>query len=356
MKTEWNSINDAKDNYVALITENAKCNAPDGDRTSRQPWHIKAAAFDDSNNIVTLTAEPKTWENAFSHWPLKVDSRGLLPRVPHPRHRLAKRLSIGIDPKTILPTAIPTIPPTTIPTLIPTTIKGSPASLNLAGTITSDPIDIPNDSGETVASFTCNSCHTPGSLDFLMDVTFSLPNQLNGPITMTPTDVAALITAQLSLKDDSIHGAQISEVNLLTVPVDGISIGGVANIGPAFKIDLIAGIDSANAQVNLPSSVNMSIPADAKAVLDLSDSNNNQVSGWMPVFQHNTPNNQLSGEDSITAFVTLQWRTELDFGTVSKGIMAGLALDLPELDFTVTPMGNTVGNACGVVGQISMLV
>jgi hypothetical protein len=322
VQKDWQWVNDAHNKYIVLVTENAKCNAPDGDHTSRQPWHIKAAAFDNSKNTVTLTAQPKTWENAFSHWHLKVDSKGLLPHIPHPRHRLAKRL--GIDNKTI--------------------------SLNLAATLPSDPIDLTSDDdGEIAASIACNPCYTTGSLDFLVDVTYRFPFQLTGTVTMTPNDIAAHITAELSLQGDLTSQAQVGKEIFSYVP-EGINIPGIATIGPAFKVDLVAGIESANAQVDLSSGVVMSIPADAKAVLDFSDSNNNQFFGWTPEFQPNIPDNQLAGEVSITAYAGVQLRAEFDMEIVSHGLSAGLALDAPTLDLTVSAMGNTGGDVCGVAG------
>ena len=313
----WQWINDADDNYVVLVTENSQCNVPDGDNTSRQPWHITRAIFDDSKNTVTLTAKSKTWENAFSHWHLKIDSTGLLSRS---QQRLTKRL--GIDES---------------------------FSLSLAASLPADPIDLTEEGDDISASVACDPCYTTGSLDFKVDATYRFPFSLDGSITMTPNDLAASVTAKLHVEGEVSSGKQVGKEIFTYVP-EGINIPGLATIGPAFKVDLVAGIDAANAEIDLSSGVTMSIPADAIAVLDFSDTSKNQFSGWVPGFEDITPSNQFSEEISISAFAGVQLRAEFDLEILSKGLSAGLALDAPKLDLTVTAAGDTGHEACGIEG------
>ena len=196
VQKEWKWINDADSNYVVLVTENARCNAPDGDHTNRQPWHIKTAAFNDATNTVTLTAEPKTWEDAFSHWHLKVDSKGLVPR-----HRLAKR--IGWENETF--------------------------SLPLAASLPPLPLEFTGDDDEIAASVTCSSCYTTGSLDFLVDVDWDLLDGVSGTITMTPNDLAAYVTVDVSVEKEFGDGVGLTKEIFSYVPF-GINIPLIATM------------------------------------------------------------------------------------------------------------------------------
>lgn len=136
---EWSWINDADDNYLVLVTESARCNVPDGDETVRQPWHVTKAVFDDSANTVTLQAQPKTWENAFSHWHLRVSSKGIMP-PSHPSRE--KRWE-------------------------------QQASLSLAANLPdwSIPLTV-DDETSSSASIACNPCYTTGALDFNIDINY----------------------------------------------------------------------------------------------------------------------------------------------------------------------------------------
>ena len=119
--------------------------------------------------------------------------------------------------------------------------------------------------------------------------------------------------------------------------------------GPAFKVDLIAGLES-NAQVDLTSGANMTIPADANAVLDFSDSSKNEFFDWTPTFTPNPPTNDLDGEVSITAYAGVMLRAEFDLQILTYGFSAGLALKAPMLDFTIAAVGDMSGDVCDVAG------
>ena len=127
---EWAWVNEQDDNYIVLVTENARCNMPDGDPTVRQPWHVKTIDFNDDNNVVTLSVEPKTWETAFEHWTLKVSSRSLLPPDQQP---VQKR--IGVDETT---------------------------SISLAAEFSTNPFTIKDADTKSAASLTCNPCYSTG--------------------------------------------------------------------------------------------------------------------------------------------------------------------------------------------------
>ena len=313
----WAWVNDADSNYIVLVTENTKCNIPDGDPNARQPWHITNAVFDGTKNEVVLSAQPKTWEDAFSSWHLRVSSKGILPHVPQSRHSLAKRIAYNHT-----------------------------VGLSLAGNLDSTPYPL-IDEDDVQVSVACTSCYTTGSLDFNVDVDWELDSGLKGTVSMTPNDLGAYITAQLSIEAEVTAPVE-KTLTLLTIAPGVWNIGGFVDIGPTFKVNLAAGIDAAQAKIDIASGMAMTIQNGAVAEVDFSDSSNNQFSGWTPQFTPIMPDNAFSEEISVTAFVGAQLRVEFDIEILGEGFTAGLALDAPKLDLTLTGLGQTGGNVCDV--------
>ena len=319
IKKAWEWVNSADKKYIVLVTENARCNTADGDPTARQPWHITKAVFDDPKNTVTLSAEPKTWEDAFSHWRLRVSSKGIWPHNPHYKHGLVKRIGYN-----------------------------DTASLPLGASFSTGGISLTGEDDSTQVSIACNPCYTTGSLDFDIDVDWELFEGLSGTITMTPNDVGAYIMAQVSVEERLTHTVSTG-LNLLTIAPDAIYIPGIIDIGPGFKVDLVAGIEAATAEIDIASGVAMTIPPDAIAVLDFDDSSRNQFYDWTPQFTPIMPDNFFSQEISVEAYIGAQLRVEFDIQIVGQGFSAGLALNAPTLDLTLSEMAQD-GNVCDVPG------
>ena len=312
----WGWVNSADKNYIVLVTENAQCNMPDGDPSSRQPWHIKHATFDDGKNTVTLSAEPKTWEDAFSHWHLRVSSKGIVPRGIH--RSLVKRIGYN-----------------------------GTASLPLAFDFSSPTLSLGDTELHNSASIACSSCYTTGSLDFDIDVTYWFPASLTGTVTMTPNDIGASITTQISV-DEGLSSGLYKTFTLFQFHPDSFYIAGIIDVGPSFYVNLIAGIDECTAKVELATGISMQIPADSVAVLDFNDASQNKWYDWVPQFTPQIPDNLFSEQISVSASVGAQIRVEFDAQVLGFGLSAGVALDAPTLELTVS--GIAEDDACDSKG------
>jgi hypothetical protein len=220
----WQWIDDADENYVILITENDRCNVADGDPSVRQPWHVTSAAFDDDTNEVTLTAEPRTWDQAFSNWHLKLDTRGILAQTEQQkllRRNLQgqKRASIDFD------VSIP----------LDKDFSGEKANL--------DSIN---------ATINCANCHTDGSINVDIDVTPKLwslwhPSKeahLGGYVKFFAANVSATIQLNVSATGPSPEYHQSFTIVKFKpiLPGPGIYIPGVIDLGPEIKYDLTCDI------------------------------------------------------------------------------------------------------------------
>ena len=319
VESAWSWVNNEDDNYIVLVTENARCNVPDGDPTVRQPWHVKQALFNSTGNIVTLVAEPKTWQEAFQDWRLRVSSRGILPKHPQSQPGLNKRLTINhtLD--------------------IPLAVDLSGAKLTLG-----------DDDGGTGASVACNPCYTTGSLDFDIDVVpYLIPPHLGGTVKVIANGIGASITADLSITERLTKGITGADTIFSFTPEGlGINIPDIIDIGPTLKLVAEAGIGEIDTTVDMSAGVDIVIPDGSIYEVDFDDSSKDRDSGWTPQFSPLPP--QISESISISANIGTQLRLELDGVVLGIGGSVGIMLAAPTLSIEVK--GIAENNACNVPG------
>lgn len=207
----WQWVNDAEDHYIVLVTESAQCNVADGDDTIRQPWHVKNIVFDDNSNVITLSAESKTWEEAFTNWHLRVDSRGLI--EPQQRKRQAKRDDNGLlhkDHRVSLEKAWPNNP---------ITLRAKDQGVS------------------ATASVSCTSCGTRGSMHYILDASPALREDppWKGYFQFMPEGLEADISLKTAVS--AVEKGFVGEEQLFRIPLPGprIYIPKLVNIGPELK-------------------------------------------------------------------------------------------------------------------------
>lgn len=330
LQNEWSWVNDAEDNYIVLVTENSRCNIPDGDPTTRQPWHVTSAEFKDANNIVTLAAEPVTWEKAFSDWRLKVKSRGLLPSDSRKRsqhHAFNRRYEI----------------------------LGNP-SIPLAHDFSGGELPLEVGDSSALASITCDPCYTTGSLDFEIDV---IPwvmgdpaNLLEGPhldgyVAVIANDIGASFTAVSAANAPLTNGAS-GDVNLWSwSPPDlGISIKDVLHLGLTLELDVAGNFGQTTASFNLSSGVAVTFPDDSIYKVVFNDSSQNENYGWTPHFAATTPS--MSESVSVSGSVGTQLRLNFGGDVIGIGVGVGIMLAAPTLELEATAIAQP--DACGISG------
>lgn len=77
LQASWAWVNEVEHNRIVFVTD--ECPEYDDEGVGKQTWHVTSIAFDDANNVATLSATPVPWEDAFHNWHLRVSSTGLLP-------------------------------------------------------------------------------------------------------------------------------------------------------------------------------------------------------------------------------------------------------------------------------------
>jgi len=184
-----------------------------------------------------------------------------------------------------------------------------------------------------------------GQLDFDIDVVWWLFEGLTGYVTMTPNNIGAYISFDVSV-DQEITTALSKQEELFTYNPSRFYIADIIEFGPAFKVNLEATIGKASAKVAAKAGIDITIPADSVATLDFDDSDNNQWSGWTPEFVPHIEDNPLSSKLALSASIGTVLRLEFDAQILEWGLAAGLALSAPTLSMELS--GINQQDACGV--------
>ncbi len=165
---------------------------------------------------------------------------------------------------------------------------------------------------------------------------------------VTPNAISA--TAVVALKASGQTGSGISQaVRLATVPLPGgFGVAGVANFGPTLEISIQSGLSSISGTADASFGVRLDVPADSIAKVDLSQSSNNELSGWVPTFTPIPPT--FNAEFSVTASVAPQIIVALEATVLGFGLSAGLALLAPKLQGNLAAQVDSAGGVCGIQG------
>ena len=293
LQAAWAWVNGADEHYIVFVT--GECPEYDDDGIGKQPWHVTSASFDDTYNVVTLSATPVPWEDAFQRWHLHVSSRSLI--APQPNVLSVRDITQG--------------------------------AISLAADFSSQPFPLGSQAG--APTIACSPCGITGDLNYDFDIDRDGLG-ITASVSLTPSGLGAEVTAALAVEEALTAEARLTKT-LLQRPISGFNFGFVS-IGPMIYVDLIAGIDSATAAASLSAGLKMSIPDDSIATLGM-DTADNDVSGWVSTFESTLADPQFETAVSVAAQAGLQIRVEFDilakFAGKTKGLAAGLVIDAPML-------------------------
>ncbi|KXT04259.1 hypothetical protein AC578_7936 [Pseudocercospora eumusae] len=316
IKTEWSWVNEKVGHNIWLITETEQCNAPDGDQTSRQPWLVTGAEFDDAKNHVTLEASPKSFKEAFGknfHLSLtrQDQAAGSLRRdSTHSYNKRGKLMDASID-----------------------------LNHNFSGLGVELPRDfraaIKNDG--PVGAIECNPCLTYGAIDFDIDISGSIKG-IEGKASIAARGVGATINANLYIYQKLLEKTMKEQVIWGFVPpLCGIYIKGIMDFGPTVKALLSASLASQpEGQSVLSMGYNLTVPDPSEFSVGLSTSKGFEanIEGWTPSFKPLTP--AISKDFSIEGNVGPKLGLSLDGNVLGQGVSVGFQFSAATLEFNVT--------------------
>jgi hypothetical protein len=196
---------------------------------------------------------------------------------------------------------------------------------------------------DITAEVDCKQCGTHGKLNIDIDIEIILLRPSKGTIQITPAGIGADVIFGIKANGE-IQNALSESISLPTIPLLGLHIPGVVDIGPEVRILVEAAIDSISASAEITFGAKLDVPADSIVKFDLGNGQNNQISGWVPAFTPVAP--QFSGELALHGHVGPRINLELDIVVLGAGIGAGLSIGAPQLTIDLSASSNTAGGVC----------
>jgi hypothetical protein len=309
-KSTWDWVNNKQANHFVLVANYPGCGA-DG---QRQPYFVTKMTEDDKKNTVHLTAEEKPWKQVLPKWYVRANSRG----INSPDHTsLHKRISKDV-------------------------------SIDLTSDFSKDIFN--TDVSGLNIDVACSDCGTSGSLDFDFEVAggdlFKGQNPFSiqqASITVTPNSIAAFMTIEVTASGTLAQGFE-TDIPVINIPIGGINIPGVLDIGPTFGVDVGASFSDWTGEAKASYGARLDVPTDSVAKLDFLDQANNEFNGWAPTFTSTGPS--LSATISAHAEVFAKASIALTAEAFGFGFEAGLDLKLPDLNVDFAATASTDGGAC----------
>lgn len=323
VKIDWNWVNEKVANNIILITESDQCNAPDGDQTSRQPWIINHAEFDDAQNQIVLKGTPKSFQEAFGKdWRLSVKRQG---PTSASRRRHARYLRRDHVPQ---------------------------ALINLNHNFSGLGVELPEDfqavltDSRPIGALECNPCHTYGAIDFDIDLDGS-PKGLSGKARIRAHGVGASITTNLYIYHHLLDKTMSDHVIWGYVPPGcGIYIKDILDFGPTIKAILSTSLASRpEKQSVLSLGYNLTVPDPSEFSVDLDTSQgfDAHMQGWTPSIQPLTPG--LSANYSLEGRIGPKLSLSLDGNVLGQGISIDFTFSAATLSFNITAQESAKANA-----------
>lgn len=302
-KTNWDWVNEDVDHYVAMIVNAPQCGS------DRQLYRISDFMADDGSLTINAGGSPAAFQDVFPSLTLKMSGDGVT--TPSSK-RAVNSSSAGnftrpkedfgdIDKKFSIPLS-------------------HDFSVNIFDA----------KAGDVDVSLGCKTCNTAGSLNFDVDVGFSFSKGVSGSITVTPSGITATVGLGLSV-EGVLNTAFEKSVSIINVGLPGGVSFAIGNIGPSLMVNADATISNVTAGVDVElGSITFSIDDSSKAVIDFSDSSNDQFTGFSPKFTTQGPS--LSAQASVSGQLGIDIVFGLDAELFGKGLAAGLALAAPTLN------------------------
>jgi hypothetical protein len=297
-KKSWHWVNENAEHHFYMITDYAGC----GPENERQPYSVTGVHYDEKKFVAYLTARAVEWEDIAHTYHLKV---GHVPVNAY--NRLARRFS------------------------------GS-ASLSTASTFNGDWFKA-EANGLTVTAG-CVDCSTTGQVNFEFELDVGLKGINDASIKVSPEDVSA--TMELGVTTEGhMNTGWGWEKTLVSIPLQGVSLGRFVKIGGFFDVD--AGVSIGNWTGTVEAGVGAKASLDNAAILeiDLLDASHSQFSGWTPSFEP-IPFH-VSAKVECEAKAYLQPSLKLAAEAFKKGWEVELGMRLPYVEVNVAAIADPAG-------------
>ncbi|PSN72367.1 hypothetical protein BS50DRAFT_630409 [Corynespora cassiicola Philippines] len=292
----WDWVNGADNNSFVMVAGVGDC----GNNTNRIPFKISRLSYDEVANQATLTSERVEWQS-FANYDLKVGS--VAPAQSNIQARdIDKSTSIDMN-------------------------HDFPFSVALG-------------SGPLEARLACTNCSSTGQFDLEFAVSQKAFIPTGASMKLKPKGVSAIGQIKLS-GSGSVTDPLIETIDILEIPISGLSIPGILDFGPFLTVAVGAELSAITLTAGVTTGATAKLSDDAILEMDLLNPEENKFSGWDPEFD--AIDVTVDGSISGGVAIFLQPSVELQAEALGKGFEIGLNLRVPNVNAKLIAAASPTG-------------
>ncbi|KAA8643041.1 hypothetical protein EYZ11_008258 [Aspergillus tanneri] len=294
----WNWINQSKNHSLVVIAGRGHC----GWNKQRMPFHVSEIHFDKNTQTAKLIGKASEWTEVFQSYDLTIGQTSDHGKRGFGDISYDKDFNIDFSHDLTFSKEIP----------IPST-------------------DFHIDLG-------CDSCGTKGSFDIGLHIAVHWASLKTASVTLKPSGVSLDIKPSIGIGGN--FSKEIGdEFELATVPLAGISIKSIVEIGPQLKLSAGYGLSDVSGEATVSAGVSVGFDDSASLELDITDAKVKQ-DGWTPKVKPLPLT--VDAEISATAEVYAKAAAELALKVFKYGWEAGIELK-PNVQATLKLSESTNG-------------
>lgn len=232
----WDWVNGANNHTFVMVAGVGDC---DWNR-QRQPFNVSTITYDEVGNVAYLKAKQTKWETIAHSYDLDV---GHVPMTDSrlPARDLSQDLSLNVS--------------SAFPFQTKLTKNGLATTLE------------------------CANCTTSGKINLELKVSQTLSVLTGASIRISPRGVSAKAELKLTESGELTEAIEF-EKSIQKIPLSGIKIPGVVNIGPNLDISVGFEISSLEGSASVSAGATVSLQDSAIVELNFLDLGSNKFSGW----------------------------------------------------------------------------
>ncbi|KAF2013031.1 hypothetical protein BU24DRAFT_412333 [Aaosphaeria arxii CBS 175.79] len=296
----WDWVNGAENNSFVMIAGVGDC----GNNTRRLPYVVSTMQYDEVANRAVLAARLSDWQAVAHSYDFVV---GSVAQDPVSKKAISRR---DIDKTTSID--------------FNHSLNGSVAF----------------SVGDVEARVVCLECGSAGQFDMEFKISQKIGIPTGASMKISPKGVSAVAKMKL-IGSVSVTDALEKSIDLLDIPISGLKIPGILDLGPFLTVALAAELSSITVSAAVSMGATAKFSDEAILNVDLLNPDENEFSGWEPTVDVDDVAVEGSINGGVAAF--LKPSVNLKAEALGKGFEIGINMKVPtvsaRLSAVVSPQG-----------------
>jgi hypothetical protein len=237
----WDWVNGADNHSFVMVAGVGDC----GDNTQRIPFVISTIAYDEAANLATLSATQSNWTAVAHTYDLTVG------QITQPSAQSDALRTRDVDKSTSIDF-----------------VHDFPFSFAISA-------------NGLEAKLACTNCSSTGSFDMQLHISTKLFIPTGAKMKLAPRGVSAIGQVKLS-GSGSLTDALTKEFEIISIPLAGIKIPEILELGPFLTVSVGAEISAISLSASVQAGATARLDDAAIMEVDLLNPEQNTFSGWEP--------------------------------------------------------------------------